>query len=193
MQIEPRDFSSEISNLEKLITNIQSNVFFTIGTLIAIIALGIALGGWALKVLARKWVDEKVEQEITKIRNDYEKLKQELDSVILKKIEDNPQFTYISGDVNNPIPIEGAILLRVSIKDLNVTMDFPNSVELTDENGRRVDYKLETNKKEDKNETEFTIYGLNGYDKKITGDKLKYKVMWAKEKYKNVTIKLNDN
>ena len=193
MQIEPRDFSSEISNLEKLITNIQSNVFFTIGTLIAIIALGIALGGWALKVLARKWVDEKVEQEITKIRNDYDNLKQELDSVILKKIEDNPQFTYISGDVNNPIPIEGAILLRVSIKDLNVTMDFPNSVELTDENGRRVDYKLETNKKEDKNETEFTIYGLNGYDKKITGDKLKYKVMWAKEKYKNVTIKLNDN
>lgn len=83
-----KDFSTEIDNLEKLINNIQANVFFTLGTLIAVIALSIALGGWALKILTKHWVEEKVKKELDII-----------DERIIQQIKKNYQLKWRSGYV----------------------------------------------------------------------------------------------
>ncbi len=86
--IEMKDYSTEIDSLEKLISNIQTNVFFTLGTLIAVIALSIALGGWALKVLTKHWVEEKVKKELDII-----------DDRIMQHIRRNYQLKYYHGYV----------------------------------------------------------------------------------------------
>lgn len=86
MQIESRDYSYEISSLEKLITTIQSNVYFTITIIVALLALAVGLAGWALAILVKSRVDKKVEEELGIIE---EKVK-----ILLKE---NPQILWARG------------------------------------------------------------------------------------------------
>lgn len=79
------DYALEIEHLRDLITLVQTNVTFTLTIVVAILGVAIAAAGWALYVLARKWVDERVEKELNVIE---EKVK----SFSLN----NPQFLWAS-------------------------------------------------------------------------------------------------
>lgn len=89
MELVPRDYSYEISNLEKLISTIQANVYFTITIIVAILTLAVGIAGWALSVLAKKWVNERVESELNRI-----------DERIKLQIERNYQLTWRSGYIH---------------------------------------------------------------------------------------------
>ncbi|MEC1744097.1 hypothetical protein [Schinkia azotoformans] len=65
-KIEPIDYSKDIEFLRGLIETIQSDVQFTVNVSIAVLAVAITIAGWALSVLVRKWVNEKVDQELNK-------------------------------------------------------------------------------------------------------------------------------
>lgn len=74
MQTEVIDYASEISSLERLILAIQTNVNFTITIIVGILTLAIGISGWALSILARKWVRESVTKEINKMKKEMKKL-----------------------------------------------------------------------------------------------------------------------
>lgn len=131
MQIESRDYSVEISNLEKLITNIQANVFFTIATLVAIIALGIALGGWALKVLAKHWVEQRVKTEISII-----------DERVKLLIKDNPNILWASGSIT---PMNNGEIIVTGLKDFDSS--YILSVEVWNGDGLHLEKIVDHNSK----------------------------------------------
>lgn len=83
---EPRDYSNDIQYLEKLINQVQTNVYFVVGTLVAILALAIALVSWAVTIVVKNRVEKTINKEIDSIE---------------KKIKsfsaDNPQILWNRG------------------------------------------------------------------------------------------------
>ncbi|MDF1510608.1 hypothetical protein PZE06_20960 [Robertmurraya sp. DFI.2.37] len=111
MEIEPKDYSYEIESLEKLITTIQSNVYFTITVIVALLALAVGIVGWALAVLVKSWVNKKINDELDII-----------DRRVEEQIKKNPQFYFASG--NNIISsIEQEELLKLhGLDSANTTL-----------------------------------------------------------------------
>jgi hypothetical protein len=123
--MKTRDYSVEIANLEKLINNVQSSVYFTITIIVAVCALAIALYGWSLKILAKHWVNERVSSELEII-----------DKRVKVLIEENRQFNSAHGNVS----IQKDKIVQV-IGFLNLTKDNFISLSVMDHEGRIINYK----------------------------------------------------
>lgn len=83
------DYSKDIEYLDKLFTNFQTNLYFTITTILGILTIALAISGWALTILVRKWVNENVEKELSLI-----------DERITTSINQNKQVVYRTGHIH---------------------------------------------------------------------------------------------
>jgi phosphoserine aminotransferase len=109
-----KDYSKDIETLEKLYESLQQNVYFSINIIIAILSVALVIAGWALSVLAKQWVDKRINQELDLI-----------DKRIKEHINKNPQFYFASGNAGTSrIDAEEALKLH-GIKQM------PNSVTLS--------------------------------------------------------------
>ncbi|KEF40390.1 hypothetical protein M670_00416 [Schinkia azotoformans MEV2011] len=120
-KIEPIDYSKDIDFLRGLIETIQSDVQFTVNVSIAVLAVAITIAGWALSVLVRKWVNEKVDQELNKR--------------LINLLKNNPPVFSASGssnpDVNKKIYLSEAIQGIDQLESENVIMLNVNPEHLT--------------------------------------------------------------
>ena len=65
--ISARDYSYEIQSLKELITTIQTNLYFTIGIIITILGISIALATYGLHQLVKSWLNKRFDLEIKSI------------------------------------------------------------------------------------------------------------------------------
>jgi hypothetical protein len=161
--IEPRDYSYEISSLEKLITTIQSNVYFTITIIVALLALAVGIAGWALAVLAKQWVNKRVNEEIGQI-----------DKRIKQLIKENPNVLYASGSFS---PLNDGEIIITGLKDFNSNNIL--SVEVWTRDGLHLERIVDHNNKE---HLSISCPQLNGNSQQVS-----WAVTWIP------TIKLKQN
>ena len=71
MQQQINDLITKVDYLEKLINTVQQNINFNIAIFIALLTLTAAIIGFALKILAKAWVEKKVENELIALRKEH--------------------------------------------------------------------------------------------------------------------------
>lgn len=97
--MENIDYSKEIVALEKLFDTLQQNVYFLIGTIIGILSLSLVIAGWALSVLARKWVDDRVKIEMEELKQDNNRFKDNINDTVIEILKKNKQVEFGAGSI----------------------------------------------------------------------------------------------
>jgi hypothetical protein len=126
--VNVKDYSKDIETLEKLYESLQQNVYFSIGTIIAILSVALVIAGWALSVLAKSWVNKRVDAELNII-----------DDRIRKIIKENPTIYYATGTVSSS---NGEIVVT-GLKDFNSR--YILSIEVWDQNGLHLEKVINHN------------------------------------------------
>ena len=124
----------QIESLKDLIILIQNNVNHNFELLLAVLGITVAVAGAALGILARFWVNQRVDSELSKI-------KEELRLEMKQLIKDNPQFHWAYGVHEAPESKELNIILGP--KDSDYDLFFPTKLEITTQGSKKLDYDAE--------------------------------------------------
>lgn len=161
MEQKINELTQRINSLSEMFNVLHQNVQFNITMIITVLAFAVTMAGAALVILAKFWVNKRVDEELGKI-----------DERIKRIIEDNPQFywaTIKATPINNEIEINGLIGQE------NLTLDFPTQIQVQNKWGMDLNFEATINEKGS------LVVKLKQYDPKVDGKEIVVGILWLRK------------
>jgi hypothetical protein len=162
MEQKINDLTQRINSLSELFNVLHQNVQFNITLIISVLAFAVTVTGAALVILAKFWVNKRVDEELGKF-----------DERIKRIIEDNPQFYWATIKAT---PIKNEIEINGLIGQENLTLDFPTQIQVQNQWGMDLNFEATINEKGN------LVVKLKNYDPKTDGMVISIGILWLRKR-----------
>lgn len=161
MEHKINELAQSVKALTEMFNVLQQNVQFTVNVILAVLGIAITIAGASLVVLAKYWVNKRVDEELSKI-----------DERIKRTIEDNPQFYWAT--VKAP-PVNNEIMITGLIGQETLTLDFPTKISVLDKFGIERDFQSFFNDKG------ALVIRLKHFDPRVDGNEVTVNILWLRK------------